>query len=297
MKLGIALSGGGIKSFSQLPVIRKLKEDNLKLSAISGTSMGSVIASLVASGIDIKIIEEKLIEIENRLSKDKTLFLPSFKLLPFSKERLEGGYVDGSLLQGMLQEIFDEFKIKHISDVKIPLAITSVDIVTGKLVVFVSHPKLFLNPDPNWIVISDVDLSLAVRASCSFPIVISAVPYGDYKLIDGGVIMNLPLPLLKNYQVDRTIAVTMHSLPKMQDQLKFTNTLTRVLDIQRVEMDRYIVKDADVVINIPLNEVQIFDVGKGHFTIEAGEKVIKKNDEDIFADILKRRWTHFIKFK
>ena len=68
MKLGIALSGGGIKSFSQLPVIRKLKEDNLKLSAISGTSMGSVIASLVASGIDIKIIEELCKECEKIFS-------------------------------------------------------------------------------------------------------------------------------------------------------------------------------------------------------------------------------------
>lgn len=290
MKLGIALSGGGIKSFSQLPVFRKLKEDNIEVNAISGTSMGSVIAALVATGSDLDLIEEKLISIEQKLSKDKTFLMPSKKLLPFSKERIEGGYVDGELLEKMLQEVFDELGVKHISDVNIPIAIPSVDIVTGKLVVFVSHPDLFINPHPDWIVISDIDLSLAVRASCSFPIVISAVAYKNYKLIDGGVTMNLPLPLLEAYNMDRTIAVTMHSIPKMSEQLKFTNTINRVLDIQRVEMDKLYIKEADVVINIPLDQVQIFDIGKGSFTIEAGQRALAASGKDVFNDVVKQTW-------
>lgn len=290
VKVGVALSGGGVKSFSQLPIIRKIKEDEIILSAISGTSMGSVIAALVACGIPLDTIEHKLISIEQKLSKDKTFYMPSHKLLPFSKERLEGGYVDGSLLEQMLQEIFDEYNIKHISDVKLPIAITAVDIMTGKLVVFVSHPEKFVAADPSWIVISDVDLSLAVRASCSFPIVIASVPYLDYKLIDGGVIMNLPVPLLNCYGMEKTIAVTMHDLPRMSEQLKLTNTLTRVLDIQRHEMDKINAKGADVVINIPLSDVQVFDIGKGIVTIEAGEKALKETDEDPFATLFKKRW-------
>lgn len=290
MKIGIALSGGGIKSFSQLPVFRKLEEDGIKMDAISGTSMGSVIAAFVAAGVDLDTIQERLIEIEERFFKEKTFILPSHKLLPFSKNRLEGGYVDGALLEAKLQEVFDELGISHISDVKIPLAIPSVDIVSGRLVVFVSHPELFKSPNPDWIIVSDVPLALAVRASCSFPIVISAVHFENYKLVDGGIILNLPLPLLDGYKVAKKIAVTMHSVPKMEEQLRFTNTLTRVLDIQRVEMDKLWIKDADVVINIPLDAVQIFDIGKGTLTIQAGERALAANGEDVFTDLTKKRW-------
>lgn len=290
MKLGIALSGGGIKSFSQLPVFKKLEADGIAVDAISGTSMGSVIAALVASGTDLKTIETRLIDIEEQFTKNRTFWIPSHKLLPFSKERIEGGFVDGEVLQNKLQEVFDEIGIDHISDVKIPLAIPSVDIVTGKLVVFVSHPELFTNPDPDWIVISDVKLSLAVRASCSFPIVISAVNYGDYKLIDGGVLINLPLPLLDAYNVSKKIAVTMHSVPKMKEPLKLTNTITRILEIQRVEMDKLWIKDADVVINIPLDQIQIFDIGKGNLTIEAGQRALDAKDDKVFQDLTRQRW-------
>lgn len=290
MKLGIALSGGGIKSFSQLPVFRKLQEDGITVDAISGTSMGSVIGSLVACGIDLDIIEKGLIEIEEGFVKDKSLYIPSLKHLPFSKERMEGGYVDGEILQNRLQKFFDQFGIDHISDAKIPLAIPAVDIVSGRVVVFVSHPKLYVNPNPEWIVISDVKLSLAIRASCSFPILISAVHFQEYKLIDGGVIINLPLPLLDGYGVNKKIAVTMHSVPKMDEPLKLTNTLTRIYEIQRVEMDKLWLKDADVIINIPLDKVQVFDIGKGNLTIKVGEKALLSNGRDVFSDLTRQRW-------
>lgn len=290
MKVGVALSGGGVKSLSQLPIIRKMMDEKIDISAISGTSMGSVIAALVATGMDIEIIEKKLMNIEQRMEKERTFLKPSHKLLPFSKERLEGGYVDGLLLESMLQDVFDEVGVKHISDVKIPLAIPAVDMVTGRLVVFVSHPKLFKNMNPEWKVEADVDLAFAVRASCSFPIVISAVNYKHYKLVDGGVIMNLPTPLLKGYGADKTVAVTMHSLPKMSETLKFTNTLTRLLDIQRVELDKIHLKDADIVINVPLDKIQIFDIGKGSKTIEAGVDAIENAGPDVFKDIFKVPW-------
>ena len=52
-KIGIALSGGGIRAFSQLPILAALHREGVEIDAISGTSMGSVIAALYASGVDI----------------------------------------------------------------------------------------------------------------------------------------------------------------------------------------------------------------------------------------------------
>ena len=58
--IGLACTGGGTKALSNLGVIKALEELNIKISAISGTSIGSCIAVLYAMGYTTKEIEEKL---------------------------------------------------------------------------------------------------------------------------------------------------------------------------------------------------------------------------------------------
>ena len=62
MKIGLALSGGGIKSLAQLPIIKTMLDENIEIDFISGTSMGSTIAALVASGIDILDIYQIILD-------------------------------------------------------------------------------------------------------------------------------------------------------------------------------------------------------------------------------------------
>lgn len=280
-KIGLALSGGGVRSLSQLPVISALANEKIKIDAISGTSMGSVVAALFATGIDEVALQKIILELADEIERKKILSRPSAKLLPFSKEKILGGFIDGQDLENVLQVQFEKLGVENIRDVKIPLAIPAVDIITGKTVMFVSHPELYTNTDPEAIVVSDIRLSSAVRASCSFPFVISAMPFENYMLVDGGVRKNLPLEPLYDYKVDKTIAVTMHATESFEDYKSLSALGVRIMDLMRIETDRFVVKNADVHINIPMDKVWVFEIDKRMLTLEEGERVIKNHIQDL----------------
>lgn len=280
MKIGLALSGGGIKSFAQIPIIKTIEDAGIKLSSISGTSMGSAVAALVASGVPINEIYDLVLEIEDKLLKTKVFIKPSVKLLPFSKEKIKGGYVDGQILEDILQEVLDHYNIKHISDVKIPIAIPAVDMLSGKIIVFVSHPEKFNNIH-NWEVISDITLAKAVRASCSFPMVIASMPLNNYLLADGGIKMNLPSLLNKAYGMDKIIGVTMTQGSGFDDIDSVLSTANRVYDLMIQSYDALMKEHIDLMINVPVGEVWVFELGKGKEVIDEGEKVARLKREDI----------------
>ncbi|CAM2834181.1 patatin-like phospholipase family protein [Erysipelothrix tonsillarum] len=294
-RIGLALSGGGVKSISQLPVIRALKEQNIKIDVVAGTSMGSVIAALVACGLDSETLTDVVLKLEQSIKEKHIFTKPSAKLLPFSKEKLTGGYVDGQELEDELQKVLDVIGIHNICDVVIPLAIPAVDLTTGKVVCFVSHPEMFTITDNDWEIITDIPLAKAVRASCSFPFVIAAMEYQGYVLVDGGVRMNLPLELVEAYGVDKTIAVTMHSNEPFHEYNSLMAIATRCMDLMRIEDDYHIVKKADVHINVPLDDVWVFELGKGRFTMDRANLVLEKHKDDIKALVKKKTFWERIK--
>lgn len=289
MKLGVALSGGGIKSFSQIPVLRALEKETMDVSFISGTSMGSAIAALYASGIRALELKRLALEIEDKMLMSHVFSIPSPKVLPFVKDRIHGGYVDGLVLEEIMESILVSKGVEHISDVRIPIAIPSVDLKSGKTVVFVSHPELFKG-DPSWIVESDISLAKAVRASCSFPLVIAPLEHKEYILADGGIAMNLPMEVLKAYGPDTTLGVTMN-IGDGFDDWKSTMALgNRIYDLMVASYSSLVSKDVDLIINVPVGEIWVFDLGKGADVIDEGRRVVLDSIEDIRALKRKRLW-------
>ncbi len=274
-KIGLALSGGGVKSFSQLPILKALDSEGINIDAISGTSMGSVLAAFMAVGMPVDELIDVALELEKEVQEMKIFSRPFLKLISVAKDRESSGFVDGIIFEELMNKYLEKYNVENIRDVKIPLAIPAVDIITGKVIVFVSHPEEFKSLDENWVVISDVSLAKAVRASCSFPFVIDACPLEDYHLTDGGVRMNLPLPLIEAYGVDQSIAVTMHSESDFEDFDSFFALANRITELGRIEQDKHLLKEADVVINVPLDGVWVFEVGKGKYTMDAGLKVVE----------------------
>lgn len=290
IKIGVALSGGGIRSFSQLPIMKAIEEDNIIISSLAGTSMGSVIAGLLACGMSVDDVSEAVLGVEKIISEKRIFKRIGRKFLPFAKDKIYGGYVDGAELESLLIDVLKPLKIEMITDVKIPLAIPAVDIISGKTIVFVSHPQLFTKLDENWIVVSDIPLSLAIRASCSFPFVIGAALYEDYKLVDGGLTMNLPIPLLEAYGMERTIGVTMHASELFTQEPSVFPLANRVFDIMRIAADEAYLERADVIMNVPLDTIQIFEIGKGRKTMEVGQRVAQENREALKNIIYKKPW-------
>lgn len=288
---GLALSGGGIKSFAQLPVIQAIEHEGIELDAIAGTSMGSVIAALYATGMSSSELMDVVLELEEEVEDLKLFQRNPIRIISKFADRFSSGLVDGQIFEDMLQKYLDRYNVQYMSDVKIPLAIPAVDMITGKIIVFVSHPERFTALEEHWEVISDVTLAKAVRASCSFPFAIDACPLGEYQLTDGGVRMNLPSPLLRAYGMDEVIAVTMHNEAHYDQIDSFTGLANRMMELMRQEHDLHVVKeDVDVLINVPLQGVWVFEVGKGRYTIEMGERAVNEKMSELQDFNRKKSW-------
>ncbi len=274
-KINLVLAGGGLKSFAHFAIIEKLEMENIHINALSGTSMGSFIAALIACGCDSKTLKKEMLEMEQFFIDKKLFRKPSHKILPFATEKIEGGYIDGIIVEKELERRFLKYDVQSIKDVKIPIAIPSVDLTTGKLVVFVSNKDDFDVYDDS-ILIDDVSLALAVRASASVPFVFSSVEYQDYRLVDGGVRLNVPVPLLSKFKDVETLAITSKKKVEPLDSTSMFSLAMQVYQINSSEFDLHLGRLADFHINIPLGPLQ-FSLGKGQEIIEFGYHYLDEN--------------------
>ena len=169
MKLGIALSGGGIRGIAHAGVLKALEENGIKIDAIGGTSAGSIVAALYAMGykpyyiyVIFKKYAEEIINIGNapiingigNFVKSKKIGIP--------------GLNDGTSLEKICNELGSRKNVKVIGDIKMPLAIPAVDISEAKEYIFTNcAPRYNMNDD----YITEIEIGKAVRASSSFPAV------------------------------------------------------------------------------------------------------------------------------
>lgn len=167
MNIGLCLSGGGIKGAAHIGVIKALEEKGIKISMISGTSSGSIVASLYAMGYstdDIYIIFKKYAK-KIRYVDFKNILKLIFGIF-FKNKIIINGLTSGKNLEKIIDEKCNESNLYNISDIKIPLFISSVNLQDGNTYVF-SNNNCARNSSN--IIINDIPLSKAVRASCSFP--------------------------------------------------------------------------------------------------------------------------------
>jgi len=171
--LGLALSGGGARSFAHIGVLRKFIEAEFPIRVISGTSMGGIIAAAYALGFSLDEIEQRAIKL-SRISELVKLLDPTPPMR---------GYLEGIKVRAYIQEWFgDSFQF---SDCQIPLALTAVDLVSRKEVT-----------------LDKGNLLPALWATCAFPGLFPPVEIGNLKLVDGGVLNNLPLKQARGLGAD-----------------------------------------------------------------------------------------------
>lgn len=184
--IGLACTGGGTKALSNLGVIKALEELNIKISAISGTSIGSCIAVLYAMGYTTDEIEDKLkiytIEYPKFTVKDK--ILAPFKLLA------RGGGKNPTIITKTIREATEAKGKRLMSDLDMPVFIPTMDITEKKTVYYTS--RMIKNEE----CYMDRPIEEAVKNTCSLPLLY--VPnnvYIDGKLhqfLDGGMTHNIP---------------------------------------------------------------------------------------------------------
>lgn len=183
-KFGLALSGGGARGFAHIGLLKVLDREKIKPSYLSGTSMGAIIAAAYASGMSGKDIEEEAIKYTRTRNLVRMVHLtPPFKGLINQQKVAE--YLSDMIPQGMR---FDELRI--------PLAICATDLMQSRSI---SLTEGLVLP--------------AVLASASIPGVFPPVVIPPYRLVDGGVVNNLPVDLAFQLGAEKVVAVDVQINP------------------------------------------------------------------------------------
>lgn len=250
-KIGLACTGGGTKALSNLGVIKALEELNIKISAISGTSIGSCIAVLYAMGYTTKEIEDKLkiytIEYPKFTVKDK--ILAPFKLLA------RGGGKNPTIITKTIREASEAKGKRLMNDLDMPVFIPTMDITEKKTVYYTSR-KI-----KNEVCYMDRPIEEAVKNTCSLPLLY--VPnnvYIDGKLhqfLDGGMTNNIPTHRMNQF-ADYVIGV--ENVYYKETNQKKVNIITGIRNTFQSMRRTAIVwqrEPADLIIKVDCKDVDI----------------------------------------
>lgn len=276
MKLGVCLSGGGIKGVAHIGVLKALEESNIKIDCISGTSSGSIVATLYAAGYSC----EEMLEIFNKYSKkikyiDFSNIFNILKKLIIEHKFIIEGFNSGKIIEDSMNCICADKKIYKIKDIKKDLIIASVSLNSGKVYFFESNKKEYRYSD-DLIYIDDINIGKAVRASCSFPGVFCPVHLDNDILIDGGVRENIPWKEIKKRNIDSILCVVFEEKNKVKKNKNIIDSISGSISLLGRELANYELKGADFILKIKTEEISLLDFSKLNYLYKLGYIETKK---------------------
>ena len=285
MNIGLCLSGGGIKGAAHIGVLQALEDNNVSITHISGTSSGSIVATLYAIGYSPSEIYDFFKKYCNEITKIS--FSKIFKLifgLLFKHEVIIDGLNDGRKLEKIICKVCSDKNIYTINQINFPLLIPSVNIQTGETYIFTSKQYRNTYMD-NYIYDSTIAISKAVRASCSFPGIYSPFYYNNVPLVDGGIRANIPWKETKEMGCDTVLSVIFERNLKSDSFLDIFEIITKSINMLSHELSICDQIGADYVLKINTDDVTLLDTSKIDFLYNIGyeyaDKFIKKNFCDI----------------
>ncbi|MEE9126036.1 MAG: patatin-like phospholipase family protein, partial [Planctomycetota bacterium] len=207
-KIGLVLGGGGARGCAHAGVIKVLEELRIPIYCIAGTSMGSIVGAAYAYGHSPAQLRRELIKDNwNHILQDETYrvdksfrrkqddlnFLFDMELgYTFGEGiKLKKGLVQGQNLDMVFKRlVFEAYKIDDFDELPIPYRAVAADIGTGEEVVLGSG-----------------ELVPAMRASMGFPGAFRPVTIQGRELVDGGIVNNVPISVVRDMGAEVIIAV------------------------------------------------------------------------------------------
>jgi len=183
-KLGLALSGGGARGLAHLGFLKVLEREKIKVDFISGTSMGSIIAAAYARGMDLSEMEDEILQATTTRNMMRLV-----NVAPPTR-----GFLEVNKVRALLTRFIPE--TLTFADLNIPLAVCATDLIHATS-----------------ITLDQGEVLSAVMASCAVPGIFPSVDFPPYTLIDGGVLNNLPVDLVKKLGAKKTIAIDVQLNP------------------------------------------------------------------------------------
>ena len=285
-KIGLVLSGGGSKGFSHIATLKALDSLNIPIDYISGTSFGAIVGAMYALGYSGRQIEKMALdtdwyEVQN--DEPKREHLPYFRKKDTGKYQLKFG-LDGfkpitptGLIYGQkiildLSKWTREYEqVYDFDKLPIPFRCNAFDIISGKEVI-----------------IKEGSLSHALRASLSIPTIFAPVEWGDNLLVDGGVINNLPVDIVKNMGADIVLAVDVSTTSQNKSNLNnIYDIIDQTISVHGYDKKVHSIKQADYYIRPEVSKISFTN-----YEISTMQYLFKKGEEAVTAN-----WNIFEKIK
>ncbi len=235
-KIGIALSGGGIKSLCHAGVLKALEEQGLKPDIISGVSAGSVIGAFYSDGYTPDEIAVLFEDISFRhMTK---IHIP------------DGGFFQTDVFQDFLMR---KLRAKTFEELAIPLRVVATDLDKGRSVTF-----------------STGNLVDPIVASCSFPVLFRPKTIDGVNYVDGGVLKNFPVTTIRN-ECDKIIGINASPLVADEYKISILNVAFRSYHFIFKANILYDKELCDLLIEpVDMGNYETFDVDKGREIFELG---------------------------
>ncbi len=275
MELGLALSGGGAKGAAHVGVLKAFEEEKIKINYIGGTSSGSIVATLYAAGYsadEIYYIFKKYCK-KIRYVELKNILKLFFGIFTTSRIIIDG-LNSGKSIKKLINKVCRKKGIYNISDIKMPLAVPSVDMNTGDVICFTSS-KIRAFSD-NTIFVNEANIGECVQASCSFPSVFSPCDFNSRKLIDGGIRENVPWRELKFLGADNVLSVVFENEVDESCCKNLVDVAFRSFELMGKELSKYELNGADYLVKIKSKKISLLDMSKMDYFYELGYKEAKK---------------------
>lgn len=238
IKVAVAFGGGAARGFAHIGVLQVLEEQGIKPDIVVGTSAGSMVAALYASGRTPTEMEQMAMTLDESSITDWV-------------------FPGRSLIKGeaLAKFIRQQTSGKTIEQMRIPLGIVAADLNSGE-------PILFRRGDPG----------VAVRASSAVPAVFQPVKIGGREYVDGGLVSPIPVRYAQQMGADVVIAVDISAIPQGQPTQSSMQILLQTFNIMGHSISQHELKDADVVVRPKLSGVGGADFSNRRLSVLAGRE-------------------------
>ena len=275
MKIGIALSGGGIRGIAHAGVLKALEDNDIKIDIIGGTSAGSMIASLYAMGYEPHYIYLLFKRYAKDIASLNTKpILAGIQNYLFGKKKVVTGLKDGEIIETVYNKLALRKGIKSIKQIPMPIVIPSVDITESKEYVFTN--KLPKKAEDKSQYITDITVGKAVRASSSFPAVFSPCAVKNHAFMDGGALDNVPVSEVKKQGADKVIAVKFDA-DEIDENSNLMDIVMKTIDIMGNKISEESLEMSDIILNVYTDKVGLLDIEKLDKCYQYGYDCVMQN--------------------
>ena len=279
MKLGLALSGGGIRGIAHAGALKALEDNNIKIDVIGGTSSGALIGSLYALGYTPYYIYILFKRYAKEIAGINSMpIINGIGNYMMSKKVEITGLKTGRSLERTFNDLANRKGVKEIGEIKtMPIVIPAVDIKEAKEYIFTNKVPEGENSKKY---ITEIPVGKAVRASSSFPAVFCPCEFETHQFMDGGVLDNVPVIEVKKQGVDKVIAINFKS-DEVDSESNIMDLTMRTIDIMGNKISKESLEKSDLVITIKTDKTGLLDVEKLDSCYEYGYKAIIENLDKI----------------